>query len=238
MSAQYVWLIWSSAFLLPWAALFIFLPRHRKVMVWTSVLTAPFGLTEPIFVPAYWNPPSVFDLAQKTGFDLESLIFSFAIGGVGVVLYNALTGRTTVALGDHAKHHARHRWHQLAVIAPVLVFPLFYLLPWNPIYAAIAAMVIGAAAAVACRPDLLSNTLVGGGLFLSYYIVFMAGLLVSAPGYVERVWNLGALTGVRVVGIPLEELLFGMSFGMYWSGVYEHLTWAGSAAEGPGPGLS
>jgi hypothetical protein len=27
----------------------------------------------------YWAPPSLFSLAQKTGFDIESLIFSFAI---------------------------------------------------------------------------------------------------------------------------------------------------------------
>jgi len=24
---------------------------------------------------------------------------------------------------------------------------------------------------------------------------------------------------------PLEELLFGFAFGMYWASVYEHLTW-------------
>lgn len=45
-----------------------------------SLATAFFGLTEPLFVPEYWNPPTLFDLAQRTGFDLESLIFCFGIG--------------------------------------------------------------------------------------------------------------------------------------------------------------
>jgi hypothetical protein len=31
-------------------------------------------------IPEYWNPPSLFDLAQRTGFDIESLIFGFAFG--------------------------------------------------------------------------------------------------------------------------------------------------------------
>lgn len=58
--------------------------------MWTvSLATAPFGLTEPLFVPEYWNPPTLFDLAQRTGFDLESLIFCFGIGGVSSVLYSA-----------------------------------------------------------------------------------------------------------------------------------------------------
>lgn len=48
---QLVWFVWASMFLLPWLILFLALPRYRKVMLWASVLTTPFGLTEPLFVP-------------------------------------------------------------------------------------------------------------------------------------------------------------------------------------------
>ena len=92
MPDQYVWLVWSSAFLVPWLGAYVAFPRHRKAMVWASLMTAPLGLTEPLFVPHYWNPPSLFDLARRSGFDIESVIFSFAIGGIGAVLYNLLTG--------------------------------------------------------------------------------------------------------------------------------------------------
>jgi len=169
-------------------------------------------------------------LAQTTGFDLESLIFCFAIGGVGVVLYHALAGGTVIPVGQEEAHHARHRWHRLAVASPVVAFLPLYVLPWNPIYAGIGAMLVGAVATAVCRPDLRTKALVGGGLFLAYYLVFMLALLVSAPGYVERVWNLRALSGVSLLGIPLEELLFGLTFGMYWSSVYEHLSWRRTAA--------
>jgi hypothetical protein len=44
-----------------------------------------------------------------------------------------------------------------------------------------------------------------------------------------------------IYGIPLEELLFGFTFGLYWTGVYEHFTWnksvshaGGHEAEAPG----
>jgi len=30
---------------------------------------------------------------------------------------------------------------------------------------------------------------------------------------------------LRPAGLPLEELMFGAAFGMYWSSGYEHLTW-------------
>ena len=53
----------------------------------------------------------------------------------------------------------------------------------------------------------------------------MLALLWFAPGYIASVWNLPALSGVLIGGIPLEELLFGFAFGVYWASVYEHLTW-------------
>ena len=34
-------------------------------LAWASIGTAPFGLTEPVFVPEYWSPPSLFDPAQR-----------------------------------------------------------------------------------------------------------------------------------------------------------------------------
>lgn len=224
---HYVWLIWSSAFLLPWFGLLVGVPRLRRVMIWSSVLTMPFGLTEPLFVPRYWNPPSLLDLGQRTGFDLESLIFSFAIGGVGAALYIVVTDQALQPVAAEERAKARHHYHGAALIVPFLTFPVLSLLPWNPIYPAIAAMAAGGAATVACRPDLKWATLIGGALFAGYYATFMALLAWSAPGYIARVWNLPALSGVMVGGVPLEELLFGFAFGTYWSGIFEHVTWRG-----------
>ena len=222
---QYVWLVWSSAFLAPWLAAFAAFPVHRKAMLWASAFTAPLGLTEPLFVPEYWDPPSLFGLAQSTGFDIESLIFSFGLGGIGAVLYNILVRRTPASMDGKERPLVRHSLHNWALVAPVLAFPVFLLLPWNPIHAAIAAMSLGAIAAVFCRPDLGRKAWLGGVLFLLYYAVFLIGLELTARGYIERIWNLDALSGLRVANAPIEELLFAAAFGAYWSVLYDHFTW-------------
>ena len=224
MSYHYVWLVWSSAFLVPWLLLYLAFDQHRRQMWWTSLFMAPFGLTEPLFVPEYWNPPSLFELAQRTGFDIESIIFSFAIGGIGAVLYNIVTRRRLEPLQAEARHDNRRRWHRWALATPFALFPVLYFLPWNVIYAGIAAMVAGAIAVMWCRPDLKSNTGVGGVLFLAIYTVFLLGLKWSAPGYIEQVWNLKALSGIFIYGLPIEEPLFGFAFGLVWAGMYEHFT--------------
>lgn len=224
--SRYVWLVWSSAFLIPWALLYWRYPAHRRAMRWSSLFTAPFGLTEPLFVPRYWDPPSLFDLAQRTGFDLESLIFCFGIGGVAAVLVNVLTGRVAVPLPPDARRHGRHRLHRWVLLAPFITFVVLLPLRWNPIYPGIAAMIVGAAASAWCRPDLWRSTAIGAVVFTLYYAAFLAGLEWSAPpGYIATVWNLEALSGVLLGFIPLEELLFAAGFGAYWVGVYEHFTW-------------
>ena len=40
-----------------------------------------------------------------------------------------------------------------------------------------------------------------------------------------RMLKASELSGVALVGSPLEELAFGFAFGMYGSGLYEHFTW-------------
>jgi len=226
INIQYVWFLWASAFLVVWALLYWRFPEFRRVMLWASLFTTPFGLTEPLFVPEYWSPPSLYNLALRTGFDIESLIFCFGIGGVAAVLYNVITDQTPQPVSLKERHSHHHRYHWLAVSAPFLSFPILYLVAdWNPIYPSIGAMFIGAIATVWCRPDLGRKIGIGGILFLVYYAVFILALEWSVPGYIDKVWNFDAISGIRILGLPLEKTLFAFSFGLYWSGLYEHLTW-------------
>lgn len=126
---KYVWLVWALAFLIPWMALYAAFPGQRRIMLLSSLATSLFGLTEPIFVPEYWNPPSLFDLAQRTGFDIESLIFCFGIGGVGAVLYNGLTGKQLVPMVHLERSSRRHRFHCVALGTPMVVFVALYFSP-------------------------------------------------------------------------------------------------------------
>lgn len=223
---QHAWLLWSLGFLVVWVGLYLMTPARRAQMVRTSLWTMPLGLTEPLFVPEYWNPPTLFDLAQRTGFDFESLIFTFAIGGIGTVLYEAIVPVRRTVMTHAERGHPRHRYHGLALISPVLVFGVLMVgTTWNPIYAGSLAMFVGAITSLLCRPDLKAKIWIGGGVFLLLYFAFFQLLDLAFPGYVERVWTLSVLSGVLVWGVPLEEYLFAVTFGMMWSSVYEHMSW-------------
>lgn len=226
MSETTVWFFWSLGLLVVWLAVFALFRTARRRMFWASLLTMPFGLSEPLFVPKYWNPPSLFDLARKTGFDIESLLFCFAIGGLGLVLYDIIFRVEVDKMTWTERHDRHHRFHFWTLISPIIVFPLLYFFTYlNPIYDASISMFIGGLAALWCRPDLKRKIWVSGGIFTLFYFLYFMPLAWFVPGYVERVWQLSAISGILVVGVPVEELLFAFTFGMLWASYYEHLTW-------------
>lgn len=71
----------------------------------------------------------------------ESFIFCFAIGGIGAVLYNALTNRYFVRVSAQEQRGRMHRFHVAALLVPYVLFVALYFLPWNPIYPAILCLV-------------------------------------------------------------------------------------------------
>lgn len=227
MEYDYAYLITSALLFFVWVILFFLKPESRRKILLLSFLTAPLGLTEPLFVPSYWLPFTLFDLARRTRFDLESLLFSFAVGGITAVMYETLLGGTRVKINSHEQHQQRHRFHRLALLSPFVSFVILYLLtPLNPIYSTSIALLIGAVASWLCRPDLLRPMVIGSISFLIlYFAVFLVSFVWLFPGYVEAVWNLPAISGILIFGVPIEELLFAATLGAMWSSVYEHFNW-------------
>jgi hypothetical protein len=225
---QYAWLIWSILLIVIWLVVYFSLDAKDKkremfvVSLWTSLL----GLTEPLFVPEYWLPPSLFDLASKTGFDVESLIFSFGIGGLAVVLYERIFRTKHQAMDSREQHAPHHRFHFWAIAsAPIVFIVLLVATNLNPIYSSAIAMTVGGLATWYCRPDLKKKMSVSALIFLGLYFVYFLTLIAMFPGYVEKVWNLNVISGILIIGIPIEELMFALTFGFIWSSIHEHLTW-------------
>lgn len=57
--------------------------RDKREFWWASISCFLLGFTEPLYVPEYWDPPS---LLQFYHWDFESFIFCFAIGGIASVV--------------------------------------------------------------------------------------------------------------------------------------------------------
>lgn len=222
---MYEYLTGSLILLGIWVVVYSRLKEGSKnEMRWASLITTPLALLEPVFVPEYWNPPTLFDLARTTGFDIESFIFCFAVGGLAAVLYEAVFPSEHVRIPKVKRR--THKYHLWALLSGPLVFgSIYFTTDINPIYSASMGMLAGALGAVWCRRDLTRKILFGGASFLTLYFFFFIFFVWMFPDYVESVWNLSKLTGILMFQIPIEELLYALTQGMYWSSLYEHIFW-------------
>ncbi len=225
---QYAWFIWSLILLVIWLIVYISLgdKDSKKEMLHVSLWTSLLGLTEPIFVPEYWNPLSLFDLARKTGFDIESFIFAFGVGGLAVIIYELIFKVKHKKIPIIERLKPRHKYHlQILFSAPLIFFALLIFTDLNPIYSTFIALMGGGFLTWYCRPDLKKKMIVSAFTFTALYFLYFLTLIVIYPGYVEQVWNLSAISGILIVGIPVEELMFAFGLGFFWSSVYEHIMW-------------
>jgi hypothetical protein len=222
---RYVWMTWSGLFFLVWLVLFVRYRPYRLLMWWSSLLATPFGLSEPFFLLHYWHPPSLFNLTHTVHADLETFLFCFSIGGTAAVGYHVLTGRPLVIRIRTAQEDRLLAWYSAGVLAPLPAFGAALLLTGEMIWAGVAGFLAGVVGRFFCRPDLIPKTVLGSLLFLGYYALLLGVLTWMAPGYIDAAWNVHGPAAVRWLGLPVTELLFGLCFGLYWSGLFEQLAW-------------
>lgn len=182
-------------------------------MLIVSLGTLLLGLTDPIFVTACWNPPSLFNLAQTTGFDIGSSIFSFGIGGLARVRYERTFRVRHVSFRSCQQILACPQHLLLIIVTPLLFAHLLFMTPPNPIYDAVIALIIGGTLMFIHREDLSRRMLASSAIFPGLCFIYFLTPLLAIPKYVQQVWNLRGLSGILIPGIPLEELLFATSFG-------------------------
>ncbi|UCE66404.1 MAG: hypothetical protein JSU85_16445 [Candidatus Zixiibacteriota bacterium] len=72
--------------------------RDLHEFLWASYACSLLGITEPLFVPEYWNPPSIIKFCR---WDFESFIFCFAVGGIAAVITELPTVKKSVLELDY-----------------------------------------------------------------------------------------------------------------------------------------
>jgi hypothetical protein len=219
---EYVFFTASAAPLLLWLVLFAGLPDERRVMLWSGLVSAPFALAEPLFLPRHWNPLTLGGLGQQTGLSIESVLFCFGRAGVTAALYDLLTMRSAAWMCLPAVRRSLRPGQIAALASPLLLFAPLYFLPWDPVHAAIVALIVGAAVLLRRRPSVGRRAWIGAVLSLLYQSLFFAILQGLSPGYLARALTPAARAGPWFLGMPPADLVFAAGFGLYWFTVYEY----------------
>ena len=87
----------------------------------------------------------------------------------------------------------------------------------------IVAMAVCAAVVAYLRPNLIRLMLTGAVSFTVLYFALFLLVLALYPEFVQRYYTLKNLLGPRILGVPIDELLFAATGGAVWSVAYEYV---------------
>jgi len=217
MSYQYAYIAACFCLFFFWSFLFARRKDLRKEMLWASLVGLPFGFTELFYVPEYWIPDSLFDLIRTYGFGIESFLYSFFTAGIAAVVYEFFAKKRVVKIPRDVRFH----------YLPLVMFTILYLgfellFSSTSIYNISFAFAVGAAVTIYLRKDLLWQVLFSGGAFGFLYFLLFATTNVLFRDFVTPFYAVGSLLGLRIAGVPFEEILFATTGGAFWSTLYEY----------------
>lgn len=201
-----------------WVAMFL-RSNHRKDM---ALFGAIFGLGSVLLEILYarldyWNPSFAFSIPY-----IEDFLYGFIFGGISTEVAEFLVGKTD---SKKPTHQARP-WFFLvfAAMTTVCFVILVHILGLNSIWAHIVPPLIVGATVSILRRDLFKLSLLSGliVMVLAFLMLSALKLIFTTPVFHSH-WQLDNLSGVFMLGIPLEELLFAFSLGFGAANVYEFI---------------
>ena len=165
----------------------------------------------------YWNPPYIF------GADLpiEDFLYGFIFGGLSTVIYQ---------LVFPIKFSLKKRRPHFESILLFAIFSVFCFtlvvdrLAMNSIIAHIIPPLFVGVYAIFYRRDLFKIAIISASLLTLLTFVWQLLIIIIAPEVISRFWILENLSGILIIVVPLEELLFAFALGFGASIYYEFIT--------------
>jgi len=187
-------------------------PQHLKQTAWIAVFVIPFAFTERFFVPEYWNPVFLGPFFEWFGAGVEDLLF--------VTHLSWITVYSPLLMFRRDWREGEIPWGRgvfLRVGGLMLMtlggFGAAIGAGLNPLIAAGLGMVFGMVFMVWASPRIFRD--VGRGLFAGGSVYFFICLVYGSayPEDFRRIWRTGGLSHQFVLGVPLEEVVYGVLAG-------------------------
>jgi hypothetical protein len=207
---KYTFLILSILLIIPTVIIFLLRKDLRDAIRTTALFALPFGLTEFLFYPEYWEPVFLFDLAAKAGFGIEDLLYVSGLGGLFVSLYPFL-------FNVGYSHIVRQKRVLVRVLIPIgtafILTAILAVLNVSMIWGCIPVMLSIGFGMCIQQKNLFIPFLTGGFVCSLFYLLLCLLLEFIIPNTFEIVWHAEKFSNISIFSIPLEEISYAFSAG-------------------------
>jgi len=216
---MYTYAIGALFFLGIWFVLFACVRKSRKPMLWASLA---LGHTGPIsqywHMRDYWSP--IYMAKVQIGnwvFGIEDYIFAFAFAGLCSGIFDLLARKSG--------QKELLRFDPMGFIGAVLLGlacllimgALIGFLKVNSLHAIVAAfLMISAAIILVRRPKLITPAVKAAFIVAVVMWIFYRGFFLQLfPKIMSEWWDVGALSGMTLGGVPIEEVIWAWTAALF-----------------------
>lgn len=211
---QYAWLVYNITLSFLWLILFLKRKDLRQEMLFMGFLVGIVGPISEFWYKDYWQPAYAFGFIPR----LEDFLFGFFIGGIGATIYEEIFAKKLIKRTGRVPHWLM--WSlACAVVAILIIFN--NILGINSIYASFIAFILLIFVIWRRRPDLIQDSILSGVFLAVISIIFYLFYLRIYPNIIQDWWRLDNISGIFVLGIPIEEPIWFFLWGMVGGPLYE-----------------
>lgn len=215
---KYVYAVALIPFCVIWLILFIKRRDLRKEMIVMSLLLGPLSFATCYYwwTLDWWRP---FTIAGGHS-GIEDFVMGFTTGGIMAVLYEVVFKKQLYKRRNYSAERGLVVLLLLAQIASYLIYMIGFTTFWASTIAFLCVMTL----MLFVRKDLVANAFISGILMALISFSFYYTIIFLSPTWIDRVY-LPSLSGIRIIGVPIEELIFWFLSGSVFGPFYEY--WQG-----------
>lgn len=206
---KFAYLFASSAYLLVWILLFIRTRSIRKEMLWISLF---FGVSAVLSGSLWWTNDWWFpQTITGTKVGIEDFLLGFSNGGVAMSLFYLVS---KLLKSDTTTSGRGKRFTVIVFIAMGLVTGFcFWVLNVSSVVSGLmgtlsVVVFVGVTQRSLVRPMFLTGFLM---VVVSIPVYLLA--MVVCPDFIRATWQSANLSGVDLLNIPVEDLIYYLLFG-------------------------
>ncbi len=212
------YLVFSLTYLFIWVVLYNKRKDLRREMLIMSSIVTILGLIMEAFVwtKDWWQPETI----TGTRIGIEDVIFGFALGGITAVIYEEIL-KKKFTFRQHKDHH---RTKELLFLIGLLVclgslanfvYGLHSSVSW------LIGTIIPTLALYILRRDFIIPSIITAFLITLLGIFSYWVLHLIDPGFIYRWWFFNNLSGIIILGSPLEDIYWYFTVGLFLGPLYE-----------------
>ncbi|MFH0755430.1 MAG: lycopene cyclase domain-containing protein [bacterium] len=199
-----------------WVVLFIAGKYTRREMLIMSVIIGLISLVSSYYwwTIDWWQPQTI----TNTKIGIEYFILGFTAGGIMTSIYEIIFFKKYIKVKRKIK--MPNFLTILLVLASITAWLILEKV--TSFYASTISMILVSVIIFYFRKDLLINGLWSGLLMLIISLFFYYTIIFLSPEWINQTYLFKTLSGVKITGIPIEELIFWFLAGLVWGPLYEY----------------